>query len=134
MIGRLRKPASALFLSVLALPVSGSLASLSEMMVPHNAGPHGAMRTVALPSSVCQVPVGSAARLAPSDTPSRAAAIVAVRMNFIGLPLGSCGFGGDGGRGGARDEETYPVSIVGGRPSDAARRCPPRQAGPTRRR
>src|SRR5712675_2151978 len=89
-IGRLRKLASALFLSVLGLPVS-SLASLSEMMVPHRAGPQAAMRTVALPSSVCQVPVGSAARLVPSDTPSRAAAIVAVRRNFIGVPFYSRG-------------------------------------------
>src|SRR5260370_34493935 len=97
-IGLLRKPASALFLSVFGLPVSGSLASLSATMVPHRAGPQAATRTVALPSSVRQVPSGSAASPAPSDTPSRAAAIVAVRRNFIGSPFfGPCGRGRERG-------------------------------------
>src|SRR5947209_17065212 len=60
-IGRLRLLGSTLFLSTLGRRVSGSFGSLSEMMVAHNAPPQSAMRTVALPPSVSQLPVGSAA-------------------------------------------------------------------------
>src|SRR5437588_8229686 len=83
--GRFCLAASALFLSVLAWPVAGSIGSLRPTMVPHSAPPQSATRTRDLPPSVSQVPVGSAASApdAHATSPSAATAQPAIRMIVI---------------------------------------------------
>src|SRR5262245_20218694 len=101
MIGRLRLPASTLFLSTLGLP-DASLGSFSATIVPHRAPPQSATRTVALPSSVSQVPAGSAANVGTSEAASRTAALVARRRcvgRFMGVPFWVGGLGWEGQEG-----------------------------------
>src|SRR5262249_22788168 len=89
MIGRLRLPASTLFLSTLGLP-DASLGSFSATIVPHSAPPQSATRTVALPSSVSQVPLGSAANAGANKAAMRTAALVARRRcvdRCMGVPF-----------------------------------------------
>src|ERR1043166_3414494 len=89
-IGRLRLLGSGLFTSVFGRPVAGSLGSLSATMVPHSSVPQLAMRTVALPPSVDQVPVGSAANVADGKAPSMTAAINALHLDHMSLFLVAC--------------------------------------------
>src|SRR5207253_530771 len=80
-IGRLRLLASTLLLSVLGLPVCGSLGSLSDAMVAQSPPPQFDTRIVAS-SSVRQVPIGSTAKLASVDAPTRAIASRAAHRIF----------------------------------------------------
>src|SRR5262245_20019858 len=85
MTGRLRIAASGLCLSVFGRPVAGSLGSLSATIVPQSSAPQLAIRTVAAPPSVSQVPLGSAASDVESKPPSATAAI-ALRRSIIMVP------------------------------------------------
>src|SRR5215470_10812781 len=81
--GRLRRLASALFLSVLGLPVAGSFGSLSATIVPQSSVPQLAIRTVAAPLSVSQLPLGSAASAGANEVASKAAASVPTRRIVV---------------------------------------------------
>src|SRR5262245_9295147 len=87
-IGLLRKLAFGLFLSVSGRPVLGSLGSLSAAIVPHKAPPQLAMRIVALPPSLSQEPLGSAAAAA-MQLPKIPAATAPARrtMNIVDPPF-----------------------------------------------
>src|SRR6476619_1034315 len=83
--GRLRLAASELFLSVFGFPLSGSLGSFSQTIVPHSAPPQSAILTRELPPWVSHVPDGSAANAPPqlARTISAAARYCPILMSFL---------------------------------------------------
>src|SRR5262249_10436244 len=95
--GRLRRFGSGLFLSVFGRPVAGAFGAFRAVIVPQSSLPQLAMRTVAAPFSVSQVPLGSAASELVSELvselPSMIAAIAARRKvivdPLVAMPLSS---------------------------------------------
>src|SRR4029078_2992150 len=81
-MGRLRLLGSTLLMSVLGLPVCGSLGCRSEAMEAQSPPPQFDTRTVAS-SSVRQVPVASTAKVIPADRPNRAIESSAAQRSFV---------------------------------------------------
>ena len=73
---------STLLMSVLDLPVCGSLGCLSEAMEAQSPPPQFDTRTVAS-SSVRQVPVASTAKVITADRPNRAIESSAAQRSFV---------------------------------------------------